>query len=406
MPDGSDDPVAQRLVDRRAQRLVAAGDRHHARAEQPHAADVRRLALHVDRAHVDGAGQAEARAGRRARHAVLAGAGLGDDALRAEPLREQRLAERVVDLVRAGVREVLALEPDLRAPGRGQPRREASAPWAGRPRSAARRRAAPGNRRDAGARGCRPRGDRAPGSASPARSGRRRGRSGRGRRGTCRAISSASSALAVRRGDGMGNHRCSSSAGAHAPRCTNSRISAGAFTPGCDSTPLETSTPNGRTLRDGRGRRWRRRRPPASTSSVRAASSRGARPVGGLAGAADRALEQQRAPAAAAAAPRAGAHHRQHRAAAAPGSQLRQVVGISLQQIRLRTPPGSPPAAAASGCCVTATQVDAAARRRRELARPARASTRRTDGANTKPIASTPAASAASTASGSSCRRP
>jgi hypothetical protein len=44
---------------------------------------------------------------------VLARAGLGDDALRAEPLREQRLAERVVDLVRAGVREVLALEPHL-----------------------------------------------------------------------------------------------------------------------------------------------------------------------------------------------------------------------------------------------------------------------------------------------------
>ena len=44
------------------------------------------------------------------------GAGLGDDALRAEPLGEQRLADRVVDLVRARVGEVLALEPHLGAP--------------------------------------------------------------------------------------------------------------------------------------------------------------------------------------------------------------------------------------------------------------------------------------------------
>ena len=37
--------------------------------------------------------------------------------LRAQALGEQRLAERVVDLVRAGVREILALEPHFRAPG-------------------------------------------------------------------------------------------------------------------------------------------------------------------------------------------------------------------------------------------------------------------------------------------------
>ena len=49
------------------------------------------------------------------RDAVLAGAGLGDDPLLAHPLRQQRLAERVVELVRAGVHEVLALEPDLAA---------------------------------------------------------------------------------------------------------------------------------------------------------------------------------------------------------------------------------------------------------------------------------------------------
>ena len=61
---------------------------------------------------------------------MLAGAGLGDDAPLAHALREQRLAERVVDLVRAGVREVLALEEDARAAERlaepAAPRRAAS----------------------------------------------------------------------------------------------------------------------------------------------------------------------------------------------------------------------------------------------------------------------------------------
>ena len=47
--------------------------------------------------------------------AVLARAGLGDDARLAHALGEQDLAEAIVDLVRAGVIEVLALEIDLRA---------------------------------------------------------------------------------------------------------------------------------------------------------------------------------------------------------------------------------------------------------------------------------------------------
>ena len=46
---------------------------------------------------------------------MLAGAGLGDDAPLAHAAGEQRLAERVVDLVRAGVREVFALQEDAGA---------------------------------------------------------------------------------------------------------------------------------------------------------------------------------------------------------------------------------------------------------------------------------------------------
>ena len=57
----------------------------------------------------------EARAHGGGGDAVLAGAGLGDDAALAHRARDQRLADGVVDLVRAGVVEVFALEKDLRA---------------------------------------------------------------------------------------------------------------------------------------------------------------------------------------------------------------------------------------------------------------------------------------------------
>ena len=46
---------------------------------------------------------------------MLAGAGFGDDAVFAHALGEQRLSERVVYLVRAGVGEVFALDVYLRA---------------------------------------------------------------------------------------------------------------------------------------------------------------------------------------------------------------------------------------------------------------------------------------------------
>src|SRR5438445_35215 len=83
-------------------------------AEELHPEDVRLLAARVDRPHVHDALEPEERARRGARDAVLARAGLGDDALLPHPRREERLADRTVDLVRARVREILALEEDAR----------------------------------------------------------------------------------------------------------------------------------------------------------------------------------------------------------------------------------------------------------------------------------------------------
>ena len=108
-------PVAHRLVDRVLERPGAGGDRDDLGAQHLHAGHVQRLASGVLLAHVDRALQAQqCRRGRR-RHPVLAGSGLGDDPALAHPNGEQRLTEHVVDLVAAGVVEVLALEEDGRA---------------------------------------------------------------------------------------------------------------------------------------------------------------------------------------------------------------------------------------------------------------------------------------------------
>ena len=107
-------PVAHGFVQRVLQRLAAGFDRDHGGAQQLHAVDVGRLAFHVLGAHVDHAFQPVACADGGRGHAVLAGAGLGDDARLAHALGEHGLADHVVDLVRAGVVEVFALQIDLR----------------------------------------------------------------------------------------------------------------------------------------------------------------------------------------------------------------------------------------------------------------------------------------------------
>ena len=117
-------PVAHRFVDRVLERPRAGVDRDHLGAQQPHARDVRRLPLHVDGAHVDAARHAESRRRRRRRDPVLPRARFRDDARLAHPPRQQHLAEGVVELVRASMEQVFALEDDPRpAPFLREPRR-------------------------------------------------------------------------------------------------------------------------------------------------------------------------------------------------------------------------------------------------------------------------------------------
>ena len=86
------DPIAHRFVDRFLERGLAGGDGNDFRAEKFHARDVERLPLHVDLAHVNDAFAAEARRDRGGGHAVLTGAGLGDDARLAHAPGEQESA--------------------------------------------------------------------------------------------------------------------------------------------------------------------------------------------------------------------------------------------------------------------------------------------------------------------------
>ena len=109
------DPVPERLVHRVLERAAARGDRDDLGAEHPHPGHVQRLPPGVLLPHVDHAVQAEQGAGGRGGHSVLPGTGLGDDPGLAHPPGQQGLAEHVVDLVRAGVRQVLALQQDAAA---------------------------------------------------------------------------------------------------------------------------------------------------------------------------------------------------------------------------------------------------------------------------------------------------
>ncbi len=119
------DPIAHGFVDRVFQRAAARIHPDDLRAHQLHARDVEPLPLHVLRAHVYDAFHAKARRHCRRGHAVLSRARFRDNPALAHSFRQQRLAQAVVDLVRAGMQQIFALDVNTRAAEVfGQPRCE------------------------------------------------------------------------------------------------------------------------------------------------------------------------------------------------------------------------------------------------------------------------------------------
>ncbi len=95
------------------QSSAATGYGHHGSPQQSHPEDIEPLAVHVLLAHVDCAVVSEQSAYGRGGHSVLARAGFRDDAPLAHAPREQSLPQTVIDLVRAGMKKVFALDVNL-----------------------------------------------------------------------------------------------------------------------------------------------------------------------------------------------------------------------------------------------------------------------------------------------------
>src|SRR5262249_36694451 len=113
------DPVADCLACRFLERLRAEFDRPHLGAEQAHPFDVWCLSPHVLDSHVDHTVEAEPRARRGGGAPAWAGPRPRAYPLLPEPLGEPRLAQSVVELVRAGMEQILALQVEPLA--RGEP---------------------------------------------------------------------------------------------------------------------------------------------------------------------------------------------------------------------------------------------------------------------------------------------
>src|SRR6185437_9028548 len=103
-------PVADRRRRRLLQGSCACVHRLDVGTQQFHALHVGCLAAGVLAAHVDHALEVQQGTHGGCGDTVLAGTGLGDDPLLAHALRQQGLPEGIVELVRTGVVEILALE--------------------------------------------------------------------------------------------------------------------------------------------------------------------------------------------------------------------------------------------------------------------------------------------------------
>ena len=108
-------PVADRLVGRVLQGHIARGDRNHLRTQHPHLLYVGMLALDIGLAHVNDAFHVHQGADRGGSDTMLSGTSLRNDPSLAHAPSDQDLADRVVDLMSAGVVQVLTLEIDFAA---------------------------------------------------------------------------------------------------------------------------------------------------------------------------------------------------------------------------------------------------------------------------------------------------
>ncbi len=81
--------------------------------KQLHPVNIGSLPLHIRRSHVNDTLHSIAGGYRRAGHAMLSRAGLGDYPRFAHAPRQQRLSDGIVDLMRAGMVQVFALQQYL-----------------------------------------------------------------------------------------------------------------------------------------------------------------------------------------------------------------------------------------------------------------------------------------------------
>jgi len=122
-------PITNRFTRCVLQRPRSARHWNDGRSHESHAEHVQLLAPHVFFTHVDHALQTESGADRRRRDTVLARSSLGNDSALPHSQCEERLADRIVDLVRAGVVQVLALQEHTGPDQVGQPGRTAQRRW-------------------------------------------------------------------------------------------------------------------------------------------------------------------------------------------------------------------------------------------------------------------------------------
>ena len=106
-------PLPERLAHSVLQCGGSGGHRNHLRAQQAHTIDVQRLADRVLFAHKHNTFHVHERRGCGCRDAVLSRAGLGDEPGLPHFLRQKRLTQHIVDLVRPCVVQILALQIDF-----------------------------------------------------------------------------------------------------------------------------------------------------------------------------------------------------------------------------------------------------------------------------------------------------